>query len=415
MLRRTFFRDTRGTIAMIFALSIMAIIGTVGLAIDGARVYGVGAKLTAALDAAALVAAKRLNEEGISDAEVQRVALNFFNANMAAMGAAPLDITSFHAVPDRANSSVTINVSTSIPTTFGQVLKIPTFDFGKSATVVYKMKKIELALVLDITGSMSGSKLAEMKTAARNVIDTIFATNPLIGQVRVSIVPYSASVNVGPYAALVSNGQSADGCVVERTGAEAATDSPPANGAYFNVINAPQPGFFQTCPSDAIQPLSYNASALRSAIDSLGTSGGTAGHIGTAWGWYTLSPNWNGVWPAASLPNPHTDANTVKSILIMTDGLFNTSFTSLGTAHPSDPATQIEESYTQFQNLCSAMKTKGISIYTVGFDLTDVRASNELQACANAPSQFFLASNGDQLRQAFAAVTAHLLSLRVTQ
>ena len=46
---------------------------------------------------------------------------------------------------------------------------------------------------------------------------------------------------------------------------------------------------------NSIQPLTNDTAMLKRRIDKLQTGGSTAGHLGTAWAWYLLSPNWNTV------------------------------------------------------------------------------------------------------------------------
>ena len=96
-------------------------------------------------------------------------------------------------------------------------------------------------------------------------------------------------------------------------------------------------------------------------------------------------------------------------MIIMTDGIFNTSYLTGST----DPVTQANESYAQFDALCAAIKGKGIKIYTVGFDLSDARALSELQNCASGAAYFFDAKTGADLKAAFKAIAQKLNTLRV--
>jgi hypothetical protein len=59
------------------------------------------------------------------------------------------------------------------------------------------------------------------------------------------------------------------------------------------------------------------------------------------------------------------------------------------------------------------MKDLEINVYTVGFDLSDSRAQSELETCASAPSNFYAAATGNQLREAFRAIAEKLNSLRI--
>ncbi len=56
----------------------------------------------------------------------------------------------------------------------------------------------EIALVLDNSGSMAGSYLTDLKTAAKNLVSTMFTGADGNGKVTVGVVPFAGSVNVGP-------------------------------------------------------------------------------------------------------------------------------------------------------------------------------------------------------------------------
>ena len=69
--RRKFVKDEGGAVALIFGLVFFAMLVMVGMAVDVARAYYATNKTLAALDAAALAAAKGMKEEGLNDAEIQ--------------------------------------------------------------------------------------------------------------------------------------------------------------------------------------------------------------------------------------------------------------------------------------------------------------------------------------------------------
>ena len=53
-------------------------------------------------------------------------------------------------------------------------------------------------MVLDISGSMGGSRIANMRSAAREFIDTVIqGDEEAQGVTSISLVPYSATVNLG--------------------------------------------------------------------------------------------------------------------------------------------------------------------------------------------------------------------------
>lgn len=89
-----------------------------------------------------------------------------------------------------------------------------------------------------------------------------------------------------------------------------------------------------------------------------GAAGGTAGHLGTAWGRNKLSHNWESVHPWASKPEA-SSPNVIKAIIVVTDGVFITSFaggvlnTGVGSYNPASSA--------MFQTICGSMRILTIS------------------------------------------------------
>ncbi len=64
----------------------------------------------------------------------------------------------------------------------------------------------------------------------------------------------------------------------------------------------------------------HDRSSLSSQIDALSAGGSTAGHIGLAWGWYLLSPNFSSILPAESQPADYEEPDVLKVVILMTDG-----------------------------------------------------------------------------------------------
>src|SRR5690606_35997231 len=93
-------------------------------------------------------------------------------------------------------------------------------------------------------------------------------------------------------------------CVSERTGTAAFTDAAPTGNNRIPRVY--QTGRYTACvPSAPIVPMTSDKEALKTVIDGFVASGMTAGHLGTAWAWYLLSPNWADVLPDGSKPRPY--------------------------------------------------------------------------------------------------------------
>ena len=406
-----FRRDERGAIAIIFALSLLMVVSCIGLAIDGARAYNVSARLHSALDSAALAAGKKL-DEGASDDTVEDTARSFFLAHWNALRIEGVTASEPKVAIVRNRNEVTVAVDVAVAATFAQVAGIPKFAFTRDATVVVESKRIEVAMALDITGSMGGGgKIEALQDAARDVIDTLFAGNPAPGYVRIGLAPYSAALNAGSYAAAVSGGASVDNCVFERDGANAYTEAAPSVeplGAEPSPASPANPQYM--CPTASIQPLTDDRNLLRDSVRGYTASGWTAGHIGAAWAWYLLSPDWS-LWPAANRGLPYSDKRAVKSAILMTDGMFNTSYRN-GNQNSTDPTAVGSAPYQALQ-ICAAMKARGITVYTVAFQAT-ADAEALLQTCAS-PGSAFNATSNNELRQVFREIANRIAGLRLSR
>lgn len=213
-------------------------------------------------------------------------------------------------------------------------------------------------------------------------------------------------------------------CVSERTGAQAYTDAAPTGVARVGRNYPSTSG--NPCPSATILPLSSNRSTLKSMINGLPVVGSTAGQIGMAWGWYSVSPNFNTLWPS-SPAGPYSPEDTLKAVIIMTDGEFNTPYNSgviaqnasAGSGGNLDKINQNAtngDPFAQGAALCNAMKARGVIVYTVGFQISSSGAAATLLAnCATSPQHAHLPTSGSDLSQAFAAIGRDITKLRISK
>ncbi len=336
--------STDGGVAIMFGLTFLVLLGAVALAVDGARTYNAQGRVMAALDAAALAGAKLLAEDNAQASDVNLTVQKYFDAYMKQQNRPDIRVAPLNIVTDTTTKTVVATADGKIAATIGKAVGRDDLNFRKKSEVTYAIRKIEFAMALDITGSMNeNGRLSNLKTAAKDVIETLLQDSVSESATRIAVVPWAASVNAGSYAAAASGGAGADNCVIERTGSEAATDSPPGGAASVRRMTTPAYGNY-TCPTAPIMPLKGKSErdALKNYIDGMEGRGATAGHIGAAWGWYVLSERWNGIFTGPSKPEPNDPKKVGKNVLIMSDGKFNTSFKS-GTALPS--AEQVDESY----------------------------------------------------------------------
>lgn len=416
---RNFAKDENGGIAVAFGLSVVVLGLCVGLAVDGARVYSASQKVGAALDAAALSGARILSASESHTGPAQDAALAAFRANSANMSVGRVDFADFAAVPDTANGTFTVSVRMDVPSSFARLAGIGEFKAVKSATTSYAIAKLEVALALDVTGSMndtppgdSQSKLAALKIAATGLVDSLFREAANDSNIRISLVPWSSGVLAGPFKTDVTGSSTGSGCIGERAGEGATSDSLPSAVTYALPIPASSLALGYACPNVEVVPLQgrLQSESLKARINSFIGNGGTAGHLGAAWAWYMLSSNWASLHPAASRPEPPA-RNVVKAAILMTDGVFNT--THLGGTLNAGTSGYNEQSYAMFKTLCDGMREQGIRVYTVAFDLADAYARAKLEECAG--SNALTAATSAQLSSVFAAIAQDLVSVRIAR
>ncbi len=187
----TFRKAARGNVAIIFALALVPILAGIAGAIDFSRAYIVRERLTSALDAAGLAIGSL--PEGLSQEELKLRAGKFFDANYPAY---ELGVPGELQVTE-SDGHIYLTASASLPTALLNILGIDELDIDAQVRIVRESSKIELVMVLDNTGSMSGSKLSALKTSAAEMINILFGDEANPDHVKVGLVPFAAAVNVG--------------------------------------------------------------------------------------------------------------------------------------------------------------------------------------------------------------------------
>jgi Flp pilus assembly protein TadG len=412
---RAFRRREDGTVAIIFSITAFFLVMVTGLAIDIGRVMHAERSMASALDAAALAAAKSLLTSNLSDSEVQDVAQRYFDANMQGRGGNYAVVSSFNVDVDRVRNAVSITLDSNVPTLFANIAGIERIAVPKSSVAIFDNKDIEVGLQLDVTGSMCSpcTKMTALKDAVAGtggLLDILLPDSGTTNSVRIGLAPFAAGVNAGRYAAAASEGRAgADGCLYERRSAALQpTDDAPYGANAALKTRADTPGA-AACPSNAeVVALSDDKSMLRAEVNSWTTGGSTAGHLGAAWAWYLLSPEWASVW-GGTAPAAYGTGRTDKYVILMTDGIYNT----VGGINRGDSSSTATASRRFAEDTCTAMKGKGVVVYTIGFQVPS-SVKGDLRNCASGPAKFYDAADGEALKAAFRAIAEEINRLRLS-
>ena len=198
---RKFIADRGGAFAIQFALMVVPLTVCTGLAVDGGRVFLARYELAQALDAAALAVGSAAGTQ----TQLQTLATTYVNANFKGAHQGPIDVT---LAPNAAGVVVTLDGSVTINTFFMPLVGRESVTVTAKSEVRRGGNSIEVALALDITGSMGEDdaagvpKIDALEDAAIDLINTIVAlpaNQPPNSQFwsRVGIAPWSNNVYVG--------------------------------------------------------------------------------------------------------------------------------------------------------------------------------------------------------------------------
>ena len=184
--------DRSGSSIVMFALSFAAMMFMAAMAIDYGRAEVERMHMQRALDAAALAAAHQLGKED-QETKAREAAEAYFRVNSPVSSRTHID--SLHL--DAQKGEVTMTAAGVSVTSLLNAFGINTIALGVGAKVSKGEGTIEVALVLDNSGSMGGQPIVDLRTAARNLVDQVFGGAENNDKVRVGVIPFAGSVNVG--------------------------------------------------------------------------------------------------------------------------------------------------------------------------------------------------------------------------
>ncbi len=447
--------DGNMTIFTCFLVLMMLLIGGIGADLMKAEMERT--RLQNTLDRAVLAAADL--DQQISP---EAVVIDYFEK--AGMGTYLQSVTVDEGLNYR---TVTANASTKSLTQFMRLLGVDDLHVPAAGQASERIANVEISLVLDISGSMaSNSRIVNLRQAASVFVDTVIRpeTEDLVS---LSLVPYSEHVNIGEdiFGELRTFKRHDFSHCVEIPDSE-------FSKANFDLTRTyDQMQHFQwnnyeglwndrkntVCPRydyEAIAPLSQNAYQLKQQINKFQPRVGTSIFMGMKWATALLDPSFRPIvsnliskskidHEFSGRPVAYDDVETLKTIILMTDGENNYSNRIANWAYDSASDYVHWNNYNfnwwlsrevywrdrhyyytpnyytpskgdwLLDNICDAAKEKGIVIWAIGFEVGD-HGANEMKRCASTPSHFFRVE-GVEITEAFKAIARTINQLRLTQ
>lgn len=466
MFYRNFAKEEDGVVTAFACLMIFMIVLIGGIGVDMMRHEMERTRIQAVADRAVLAAAD-LDQELDPEAVVRDY---FAKSGMA-------DFVSQVNVDQGLNyRTVTVDATTTFDTQFMDFLGVPTLDVPGISTAEERVSKVEISMVLDISGSMGrNGRMGNLQVAAGEFLDAVLKdeTEDLIS---INVVPYTAQVNAGEtiFSQMnVNRLHDYSFCIdftdLDFTNPTILAGSTPGAEPYEHMQHfdagyrwsgsrsedsISNPG----CPKrsyEEITAFSQNKEALKAQINQFRPRANTAIHLGMKWGVGMLDPAWQDFNAALGVDQPFLDRpaayadpdvpesnETLKTIILMTDGE-NVTTRRIHPDYYSRQSHRVHWSkyplgyylnrhvrsrdhwrwrttkYTPskadalLSDICDAAKDNNIVIWSIGFEVSD-HGADVMRNCASSPSHFFRVE-GIEISEAFASIARQINQLRLTQ
>lgn len=453
-----FSRRQEGAVAIIFGLTLMIMLAAAGIAVDYARALNIKSNLQADLDAAVLGAAAQVLS---GDADENAVASTYFGDNWKAKHSVSQVELNIAKVNDGTGVAGTATVT--VPTLIMRLFGHENIPVSATSEALKTSQDVEVALVVDTTGSMSGTKLEALKQASNTLIDTAYEKPDADQHVKISIVPFAQYVNVGManrnaswMSVPADSSENKESCgytspVIGTSNCRMETFTGYNDGVPYTYqsqvcdyqygpeeyqctpyvetstwtgcagsrdypldtldeqYGTPVPGVMNNTCGSELSPLSNDKDALKSQVDAFVATGETYIPAGLFWGWTTLSKEVP--FNQARGYGEKVGGNPVRKILVlMTDGA-----NTMSPNYPYHWGNDATQSNTLTAELCTNIKAKGIETFTVAFEVTDQATKDLLKDCATSSTNFFDASDSTQLEMAFQSIAKDFTPLRLAQ
>ena len=428
-------KDTRGNVTIMFAVSFVGTMTLIGAVFDLMILNKSRQQVQYLTDAASLAALQfdgTLAEKAAVFDQHVKVLAELSDGNVSKNFETNVEIV-------ERDGALVLNAQVSLP---HELILLQHLGGPKTITVSTSAEKgiedIEIAMVVDISSSMAGSKIIEAQAAATLFVEQLLDDEALDERISISLVPFGGTVRVpvelsslldtpldqlNEYAENWIDGEwnqcfeydlddTRNGIKPNRTYRETPD---------FSAYAARNPW----CPisGNELIPLGDDKDVLIDRIDALTLSDGTGTDHGLAWGIETLNPEWRNRFPGAEANKPgDLTSQTTKIIVLMSDGgITEQRFVPEDRrggpppyrARRRDSLIPERDTTLAFEGACDRAKEDNIELIMIGFDLRNNADRALLERCATTSSNYIDARTGD-LGSVFSGIADKISPLRVT-
>jgi len=202
-----FNRDERGAFALIFGLVAVVLIAFGGAVVDYVAMEQVRNRGQIALDAATLALQPEIFKTPVNITDIKDRAEDLLLDRLGEQSG--VTATLLTPIVDVASGTLTLEAEMSVPTVFVTLVGVHSLDPYIKSQATRRLLSVEVAMVLDNSGSMGQrSKMSNLKIAACNAVNILFYDRDGLGceipygvtkndNVKISVVPFTALVNIG--------------------------------------------------------------------------------------------------------------------------------------------------------------------------------------------------------------------------
>jgi hypothetical protein len=197
LLLKRFQRDERGAFLVLFGVLAIVLIATSGAVVDFTQIEQARTRAQNALDAAALGLQPHVFDTSPTWT-VDRFKTEGTNLLVERLGDSRITASVTDATINVREGQLILNARITVPTSFVALVGVANVSARLVSEATRKRLNLEVAMVLDNSGSMSGySRMVELKKAAKKATDILFDYQPTQPNVFISIIPFTQYVNVG--------------------------------------------------------------------------------------------------------------------------------------------------------------------------------------------------------------------------
>lgn len=343
-----FARDEDGHVVIFTTVMLTLMLMMAGIGLDIMQFETVRTKQQQTLDRATLAAASLTQ-----DLDAEAVVRDYFaKADMTGHLKSVETVRTFNASTVRAEAEYQLTP-----------IFMNLYDFSDSTRLIARgasqaeqaINNVEIILVLDVSGSMAGAKMTNLKSAASEFVDTVLEQD-VENRVSIGIVPYNGQVNLPEYLQQQFNriddhgvasvncfdlpASTYSGLTLSRSDglpvtAHADTYSSSSTGYISptdgNAVPNPASRWCPPTPENVVRAPTNDGPALKAHINALVAQGATSINAGMKWGMAMLDPSARPLYDAmvtagqtpsffGNRPFDYGIKDTMKIIVLMTDG-----------------------------------------------------------------------------------------------